>query len=157
MSERPTFWIHRTRRFWMGLTLLILLTTFILIIGYFACIVGYQKSTAPPTAGWPPGRTYHMAGFHSGGFVYHRTNSPFYRMHLRFKGTGKWAFAWEERMGFNLLPQVTFVDHLGLTHDDEPYLFIPLWPLIPLVAAVWITRMFRSEKRELQQYRQDPV
>ncbi|MEP4076768.1 hypothetical protein [Haloferula sp.] len=141
--------------------LLLLLTGFIVAMGYYACLARY-RSSKPPVSPYGYSQTIdYVAGFSHGGFMYHQTDPSTHLYHLRstylHHSAGKWSITLGERMGFKPKPEVTFVDWQGIQQKNEPYLFVPLWPLIIILAILWPIWMHQTEKKEMKRYSQPSV
>ena len=156
MSKRPTLWIHHTRRFWFGLALLLLMTGFVTAMGYYACLTSYRTKRPPITPHGNADTIDYVAGFTHGGFMYHRTDPSTHLYHLHsaymHHSIGKWSVVFGERIGFKPLPEITFVDWQGMEQSDEPYLFLPLWPLVVIAAILWPIWMHRADKKEAETF-----
>lgn len=142
MPQRPKLWIHRTRRFWVGLVILLLL-----LAGYFISGEGSLECSATRfgTASNDYG-TYVELELERGGLLVSKQLDPFAPTRSMMGRT--WSFYFNSSyasLGTKLTPDWDY-------DPDEWHLFIPLWPLPILWAAFWISRMVRAERRELKKF-----
>ncbi len=142
MPHRPKLWIHRTRRFWVGLGVLLFLLALYFLSG--EGLLGFTAiRSATPTA--PEIELELELG--SGGLLISKDEDRVSSLHRHPISRG-WDFDYYFiHIGFGTFWTPEW-DH----HRGEWSLFLPLWPLPVLWAVIWITRMVRAERRELKKW-----
>ncbi len=144
MSQRPTFWIHRTRLFWFGLAMLVVLTVVLMV----SCCSHFEIRREAATRG-SAGRshiTLQRMGYQE-GCLYWRRSAGWSGWSTT--GGADWAHSLTEHYGFWWLPKVSW-DEWG---NGSQRVFIPIWPLIVLWCFLWPWWMHRSEKKMVERYR----
>ena len=141
MSQRPSFWLHRSSRFWRGLVLLLLL---------LGCWI-YTSLDGAQVGRWTH-RTGNLMSFllsadRGGlGISYHLNTE----MGGLPSGTSKggWYFRSYSR-GAKLAPSFEWMSrHRGRYPEKTYELFVPLWIPLGLWVVLWPLWMHRADKKE---------
>ncbi|MCH7227298.1 hypothetical protein [Haloferula sp. A504] len=145
MAQRPKLWIHRTRRFWVGAGVLLLLIGTTATFGFcvFRATIALPAESNLKIGIWQI-TTAHGIATHEGGIIYWREATIIDDSRTQFDFAARY-----QRPRYRWLPgHISFPPELGA----DPAFFLPLWPLPVLWAIFWITRMVRAERRELKKF-----
>lgn len=140
MSGRPTFWMHRTRRFWFGLIAILLLSAFTLSLAFYR----HQVTYIPITLGPNPSPALRLA-LEDGSLVMERR-----RVLIRSSPptTSEWRFETTRHYGFALAPSFSTNDSSSRRSSRNFLLVLPFWPLILVLFVLWPIWMHRGDKME---------
>ncbi|MEM1082744.1 MAG: hypothetical protein AAGI48_01370 [Verrucomicrobiota bacterium] len=154
MPERPSIWIHRTRRFWFGLLVILFLSGFSLTMGFYTCSIHWFTPDGKPVPyavfrgkTWVDG-TSRSLGFTHGGFQY----SKRYGTSRPKAKTYPPKFMWGKNEGYEFLPSAGEQLRFGYYGESHHRVFVPLWPLVATLTAIWTIWMFLAERRDLKRY-----
>lgn len=150
MSQRPQFWIHRTRLFWFGLGLLVGLTVLMVVLCWHGAEVKYTNVTR--TTRTMAVFSNYLIGFEQGGIAVQRTKGEDYLMGSSPARASGWSYQLRARVGFRWMPDVDSRGS-GYGRGFSKTLFVPLWPFIVLLGILWPYWMHRSEKKMVERYR----
>jgi hypothetical protein len=154
--QRPRLWIHRTRRFWVGLLLLIGLIVGLMWVGSYR----WSATYSPPSTILDTTRSsdYELSLI-GGGIEFEKSVWTFPASYpWAIRSTHDWSFETDTQQK----PIVWRPEwlNMGLGHSrfgpEVVRVFIPLWPLPILWAIVWPIWMIRAERRELKAYGESP-
>jgi hypothetical protein len=153
MPRRPKLYIHRTRRFWVGLGVLLALGVVAIGSGSFTSGFKVKNESIRTTGGSPTVHGWRLElgtieGCITASWIQWDVN---HSHHLAAPGWEWDGFFRRFPTGHRLLPTIEKDPWF-----DEHTLFLPLWPLPVLWAIIWITRMVRAERRELKRF-SDPA
>ena len=153
MPKRPKFWIHRTRRFWFGVCLLVLMVGGTLLMGYYRVDLRHQSLKSLPD---DLVETIHRIRLADAGFRLSRAREVIPKG--PYTGVGflpsTWSFETEQEYGFKALPSFKRFKLEGRSGRSITgwNLFIPGTLPIALVMILWPLWMYRAERKEKKLY-----
>jgi|GEM_PF-4093343 len=154
LPRRPKIWIHRTRRFWFGLLLLVLLTAYLILTGFFRAAVAHRSARSSSGGSVRYNEIELEAG--DGGLQLTRARSHVGPSYVA-RGWGRlhpsaWTFqTFPSTSGVKWLPSLQLGHPLDLTDDldqSTTRVFLPAWPLIALLCILWPLHLHRADLKE---------
>ena len=143
------FWIHRTRLFWFGLAVLVVMAAMLVVTCKQSLELKHWRTVYSPSRA--PVFQRVEGGLEGGGVFFawqedwHFSWGP--------KSTGffsRWRFSSHPFPGFVSWPRWESDDTSGLSSFS---LHVPIWPAIVLWCFLWPWWMHRSEKKMVERYR----
>jgi hypothetical protein len=147
VSKRPPLWIHRTKRFWLGLLTALFVLAATVFAGYYSIRIVYDTHHSPRGHAWKS--QAYMLGLEDGGILFRK--GSYWRRSFSVTG-GKaphWHLESSQRYGFRYLPSI------GREDQDDFVIFVPGMGLVLLICLLWLLYLFRTERKEQAFYESD--
>lgn len=149
-SGRPKLWIHRTRRFWFGLLLIVFLWGY---VAYTSCYRTEVRRRTIEVGSVEAKQRELSVSMEAGGIDFRRSGMDFPASFAKGMPTWpQWDLDTRKRFRFEPWPQLgpASPEASGLVVDRG--LFLPVWPLAVLAMILWPIHLHRADIREAQRF-----
>jgi hypothetical protein len=149
MPQRPIFWIHRTRRFWLGLGVLVALVAGMIIIVNHTYELIYSANSVTANT-WTT--SSYIIGLQDGGIEFSRVVNHYdagpFPSSIPTSGSH-----WGHRTSFGY--EIRFLPSyrtIATSHGRTQQLFLPVTLFILIHIIIWSLWMHRIDKKEIAYY-----
>lgn len=143
-------WIHRTRRFWSGLLLIVFVCGY---VGFTACFrTELRHRACRPGAGHLDLRDVTLS-MEAGGFRFEREILRFPSI-AGYRVPGGWDSRFQRRFAFEVWP--SWKVEASPPDVSKHHLLLPLWPLAVLLFPLWPLYLHHADHREARRYATEP-